>query len=217
MFPQGQDTVSDPPIPERFDDAYLQALRERLSALTRRRLRGPARQAAVVVPLCHVDGAPSVLFTRRTEKVGTHKGQVSFPGGMADDDDEHLRHTALRELDEELGVQPASVDVLGLFHDAQAITGVHVTPVIGFLGDVRLDELRPSPVEIDDVFTLTLAQLVAPELRYQQDHQRGRMHVFDAGPYPVWGLTAYILAGVLTDLLGLPLPDTDVRPFEVPG
>lgn len=203
--------------PPRFDDAYLDSVRERLRSLPRRRLVGEAKKAAVVVPLCHVGGAPSVLFTRRTDKVGTHKGHVSFPGGKADEDDDHLEQTALRELEEELGLAPQRVAVLGMFHDAEAITGVHVTPVVGFLGDLAMDELVPSPLEIDEVFTLTLEELLAPEKRYQQDHHRGRMHVFDAGPHPVWGLTAYILAGVLQELLGLPLPQTDVRPFEIPG
>jgi nudix motif 8 len=202
---------------DRFDDATLAATRERLSGLVRRRLTGDARRAAVLVPLCHVAGEASVLFTRRSDRVGTHKGQVSFPGGMADEEDDHLEHTALRELEEELGVAEASVDVLGRFHDAQAITGVHVTPIVGFLGEVELAALAPNPHEIDDVFALSFRQLLAPELRYQQEHQRGRMHVFDAGPHPVWGLTAYILAGVLTELFELPLPDTDIRPFEIPG
>jgi nudix motif 8 len=203
--------------PPRFDAAALRAIRERLSGLTRRRLHDEARRAAVLVPLCHVAGRASVLFTRRSETVGTHKGQVSFPGGMVDDDDGDVETAALRELSEELGVAPTQVEVLGRFHDAEAITGVHVTPVIGFLGEVDVDALEPSAHEIDEVFTLPLVDLVAADTRYQQEHRRGRMHVFDAGPWPVWGLTAYMLAGVLTELLDLELPDNDVRPFEIPG
>jgi nudix motif 8 len=206
-----------PSAPHRFDEQTLGSLRAQLRGLARQRLKGEARRAAVLVPLCHIDGVASVLFTRRSETVGTHKGQVSFPGGMIDDDDDSDEHAALRELEEELGVRADDVELLGRFHDAQAITGVHVTPVIGFLGEVELDALTPSPEEIDDVFTLGLADLIAPEHRYQQEHHRGRMHVFDAGPWPVWGLTAYILAGVLTEVFGLQLPVTDVRPFEIPG
>lgn len=199
--------MSDRPIPHRFDDAQLEAIRGRLSGLVRARLRGEARRAAVLVPLCHVEGRASVLFTRRSEKVGTHKGQVSFPGGMADEGDRDVEQTALRELEEEIGFPGARVTVLGRFHDARAITGVHVTPVVGFLGELDPRRLVPNPDEIDAVFTLTLEELVDPSRRYNQFHgPRGPIPVFDAGPFPVWGLTAYILEGVLKEALGLALP-----------
>lgn len=195
------------PVPLSFDEVALEAIRGRLHALTRARLRGSARKAAVLVPLCHVAGQASVLFTRRSEKVGTHKGQVSFPGGMADEGDRDVEQTALRELEEEIGFPGARVHVLGRFHDARAITGVHVTPVVGFLGDVDPGHLVPNPDEIDAIFTLTLEELVDPARRYEQYHgPRGPIPVFDAGPFPVWGLTAYILEGVLKEVLGIPLP-----------
>jgi nudix motif 8 len=202
----------------RFDERALEALEGRLRSLARRRLKEEARRAAVLVPLCLANDEPSVLFTRRTETVGTHKGQVSFPGGMVDDTDTDVDAAALRELEEELGLAQSDVRVLGRFHDARAITGVQVTPVLGFLGEVDVEALDPSPHEIDHVFTLSLRELEDPAQRYQQEYGAGaRMQVFDAGPFPVWGLTAVILEGVLTELLGLSLPETDVRPFERPA
>ena len=96
------------------------------------------------------------------------------------------------------------------------VHGGTIPPVIGFLGDVELSKLSPSPAEIDEVFSLSFEQLVSEDHRYEQTHSRGRMHVFDAGPWPVWGLTAFILAGVLTELFDLELPNSDVRPFEIP-
>lgn len=195
-----------------FHDDALAGLRARLGSLPRRRLRGEARRAGVLVPLCHVSGRACFLFTRRSERVGTHKGQVSFPGGMLDDHDANIEACALRELEEELGVPSRQVEVLGCFHDVQAITGVHVTPVLGFLGEVSLDELRPSPAEIDGVFALSLDELVGPGRHYVQDYgPRGQLPVFPAGPWPVWGLTAHILRGVLEEVLGLSLPAAEVR------
>lgn len=209
--------TSFPPPPESFDDALLEAVRGRLSSLSRQRLRDDAPRAAVLVPFCHVEGKASVLFTRRSETVGTHKGHVSFPGGMVDDDDDDTVACALRELEEEVGLPHARVSVLGRYHDARAITGVHVTPVVGFLGELSLDELNPSPHEIDGVFTLTLPDLLSPTRRYQQDYgTRGRLQVFDAGPWPVWGLTAYILEGILKDVLGLSLAEVELRPGRPP-
>ena len=152
-------------LPIRFDDDVLTAIAARVAGLTRRRLRGEMKRAAVLVPLCHVDGVPSVLFTKRTETVGTHKGQVSFPGGRVDDDDLDVVDTALRELHEEVGIDRAQVRVLGAMHEAMAITGVGVTPVIGFIDDLRLETLQMSVAEIDVAFTLSLEQLVDPKHR----------------------------------------------------
>ncbi len=207
----------DAPVPASFDDEALARLRARLTSLSRHALAENAPRASVLVPLCHVEGRASVLFTRRSETVGTHKGHVSFPGGMVDDSDDDAVACALRELEEEVGLPPSRVRVLGRYHDARAITGVQVTPVVGFLGELSLDELTPSPQEIDGVFTLALPELVDPARRYQQDFgPRGRLQVFDAGPWPVWGLTAYILEGVLRDVLDVSLPAVELRPGRLP-
>jgi nudix motif 8 len=198
--------------PITYDDQNLRGIESRLAGLSRRRLRGAGRKAAVLVPLCDVDGEPAVLFTRRSETVGTHKGQVSFPGGMADPEDPDLVATALREFDEELGGVLPPIRILGLFHDATAITGVHVTPVLAYLGAIELRCFSPNPDEIDHVFALGLRDLVAPEKRYRQTYSRGVLPVFDAGPFPIWGLTAYILEGVLEEAMGIRLDPPTGRP-----
>ncbi len=191
----------------RFDTAALDRIRARLAGLAVRTAgEDDMPRAAVLVPLCIRDGAAAVLFTKRTETVGTHKGQVSFPGGRMDPEDADEIACALRELDEELGVPPASVAVLGRFHEVISITRMRVTPVIGFLGD-RADpeKLRPSPAEIDDVFALTLEELLAArDVRPLRSGRPGPWYT--AGPHPVWGLTAFILDEVLRDVLELPVP-----------
>ncbi|HEY1099096.1 MAG TPA: CoA pyrophosphatase, partial [Myxococcota bacterium] len=192
-------------LPERFDDDVLAAIGARVQGLARRRLSGEMKRAAVLVPLCHVDGVPSVLFTKRTETVGTHKGQVSFPGGRVDPDDVDAIDTALRELDEEVGITRDRVRVIGAFHEALAITGVGVTPVIGYVGELDVRTLTTSAAEVQEPFTLTLAQLVDPAHRTRQVLGTRSAPLFDAGPHPVWGLTAWILDEVLRHALGLPL------------
>jgi nudix motif 8 len=174
-----------------------------MGQLARRRIAAEKRRAAVLIPICLQEGKPAVLFTRRSEEVGTHKGQVSFPGGMQDPEDPDLVHTALRETEEEVGLEMKRVQVLGTFHDVRAITGIPVTPIAGFVGELGdLSGLRPNPSEIDRVFALTLAEVRDPQYREIQDFgPRGRLPIFTAGPDPVWGLTAYILDHFLSEVL----------------
>jgi 8-oxo-dGTP pyrophosphatase MutT (NUDIX family) len=148
---------------------------------------------------------PSVLFTKRTETVGTHKGQVSFPGGRMDPEDVDEVATALRELEEELGIARGSVEVLGRFHDVMSITRMRVTPVVAFVGERGdLATMTPSPAEIDAVFALTLDELV--DKREVRELRSGRPGPwYTAGPHPVWGLTAFILDEVLREVLGFPI------------
>ena len=190
-----------------WNESGRAALRARLEALDSKVIpEVPGeRRAAVLISLCTIRGVPSVVFTKRTETVSTHKGHVSFPGGMVDPGDEGPVYTALRELNEELGVEADSVGILGLMHDARAITGVPVTPVVGFLGDLDgLSGMRPEPGEIADVFALSLEEILDPEGSTLVTYgTRGPYPVFNAGPAPVWGLTAWILAVFLREGCGL--------------
>lgn len=192
---------------ERFDEASLREVHERLGALARRRVVQELGRACVLVPLCNHHGQAGVLFTKRTDTVGTHKGQVSFPGGRMDPGDVDEVACALRELEEEVGVPASAVQVLGLFHDVVSITNLRVTPVVAWLGD--LDDpraLATSPHEIDEAFVLTLAQLCDPMKREVRDLGPRKAPFFVAGPHPVWGLTAFILDELLRDGLGIDLP-----------
>ena len=176
-----------------------------------------------------------------TSQVGTHKGQVSFPGGHIDPQ-ETPEAAAAREFAEEVALPtpwqtdppapllaPTSASsvpvekhasplgVLGRWHDAIAITGTHVTPVLGFLhGDAAVCQREPpaSPNEVDSVFALTLPQLADAEHYEVEDrsvpyrsagvtlqHRPYLLPVFKGGPHKVWGLTAYMLDGMLRQLL----------------
>lgn len=191
-----------------LNPAQLDAARARLSALARRRLRADVRPAAVLVPVGHVDGELAFLFTKRADTLRSHRGQVSFPGGKRDPGDVDLVHTALRETHEEIGLGAQGIDVLGLFHDVPAISGAPVTPVVGHVG--ALDDLTrfsPNPGEIDTMFALRASALLDPQRRSEVElgSRRDTLPVFEAGPYPIWGLTAYVLGGVLSEVFGLSL------------
>lgn len=193
-------------IPSRLGDDERARIAARLRALEVRRLSVDGPRASVLVPLCRRDGRDAVLFTKRTETVGTHKGQVSFPGGRMDPDDVDETACALRELHEELGIPPSCVEVLGTFHEVMSITSVRVTPVIGWLGDLEKLTLLPSPREIDAVFALTFDELIHPEKREIRQLGPRKAPFFTAGPHPVWGLTAFVLDEIMRDVLGLNIP-----------
>ncbi|CAN0115345.1 unnamed protein product [Ectocarpus sp. 6 AP-2014] len=159
-----------------------------------------ARRAAVLVPLCNRDGMASLLFTVRSGKVSTHKGQVSFPGGHLEPGEDAVE-AALRETREEIGDSLGRIDVLGTCQTLPAVTGTPVTPVVAFVRrDVGplLPKLVLSPDEVESVFTLSLSELLDPSLRTMDDLcGRGKLPAFTAGPQRVWGLTAAIADGVL--------------------
>lgn len=193
-------------LPTAFDVDTREAIRARLRALTVRKLKDVEKRAAVLIPLCEVGGVPSILFTKRTETVGTHKGHVAFPGGRADEGDADIVDTALRELEEEVGIKRGGVDVLGVCHDVTAITGVGVSPVVGYVGAVDVGGLVLQAAETEMAFTLPLSTLIDPQHRSLQKLGMRQAPQFTGGPHRVWGLTAWILDEFLLEGLGLDLP-----------
>ncbi len=96
-------------------------------------LSGPPKPAAVLIPIFYVKNAWQVLFIRRTSSLAEHGGQVAFPGGRADPQDRDSVETALRETDEEIGLKPGDVRVLGQLNHFLTITNYHVTPLVGVI------------------------------------------------------------------------------------
>lgn len=110
------------------------------------------RRASVVIPLCNVNGVASVLFERRSGHVRTHKHEVCFPGGMVDVDDPNIIHTSVREMEEELGIPASTPDILGILRcdwsELLDLTGVAVTPVVGYIGNFEDLKLRLNHDEV---------------------------------------------------------------------
>lgn len=153
------------------------------------------RPAAVLVPLFVHEGEDRVLLTRRTEELPHHRGEISFPGGACHDGDADLLATALRETEEEMGIRPADVRVLGRLDDFMSVHGYHVVPYVGtFPYPYRF---RVNPGEIAEVIEVPLRALHAPGVFRSEDwRHRGRPHpvyFYTVGGHEIWGLTAAIL------------------------
>jgi 8-oxo-dGTP pyrophosphatase MutT (NUDIX family) len=113
--------------------------------------------AAVLMPLVWSKEEWHLVFTRRTEVVENHKGQVSFPGGACNADESTPEQTALREAEEEIGLKPEHVHLLGRLNETLTITRYRVTPVVGVMPWPY--NLQPEPAEVERVFTIPLLWL----------------------------------------------------------
>ncbi len=146
------------------------------------------------MPVFEREGAPHFLLTRRTEEVETHKGQISFPGGMREGD-EDLEKTALRETFEEVGIRADRIEVLGRFHDFVAITECRVTPFAGYIDGSF--STSPQTREVAEILTVPFSAFLDPgRLRVQKMPRAGRMmdvYFYSYGPHEIWGLTARII------------------------
>lgn len=147
--------------------------------------------AAVLVPLCFAGGELSLLFTKRTEKVSHHKGQVCFPGGVRDSEDETLWQTALREVGEELGLPPETVSYVCELPTLTTPTGFIVTPFVAGLSDCR--NAVPNADEIAEVFAVPMAFILDQNnVRFESRDYFGVAHrvpFITYGKHEIWGAT----------------------------
>jgi 8-oxo-dGTP pyrophosphatase MutT (NUDIX family) len=175
----------------------------RLHQLLRERVRRgidvapPLMRAGVLIPLLLRDTGVELLFTRRTDTVLTHKGQISFPGGQQEEHDVETVETALRESYEEIGLEPSSVTVLGELDDVfTSVSGFVITPVVGVV-DGSVHDLRPAPDEVKSLLLVPLTTLLQPEVHTTEtrafEGQRYRIHYYTVGDDVIWGATGRIV------------------------
>lgn len=156
------------------------------------------RPAAVLMPLIERDRQLTVLFTKRTDHLHDHAGQVSFPGGRVEPNDADMIETALRETEEEIGLHRSFVNVVGRLQDYETGTGFRITPVVAFIRPgftLTLDSF-----EVAETFEVPLDFLMNPA--NHQQHKRTwkgaerRFYAMPYGDYYIWGATAGMIVSL---------------------
>jgi 8-oxo-dGTP pyrophosphatase MutT (NUDIX family) len=156
---------------------------------------GMGRASAVLAPLFERDGETHVVLVRRAQGMRQHSGQIAFPGGKHDADDDSLVTTALREAEEEIGLPRAEVDVLGALDDYPTITGYVITPYVAWIREGR--PLSPNEAEVARVLTSPLRAFLEeptgtfPRIGWRIDGEL------------LWGATAAIVLALATTAKGL--------------
>jgi len=158
-----------------------------------------AVKAAVLLPLIlRAEGEPHLLFTRRTDRLARHSGQVSFPGGRSEQSDLSPVETALRETFEETGIAPSFVTVAGYLDRYLTGTGFDIQPVVGLVKEGFA--LIPDPREVAEIFEVPLAFLCDPANRRRENREVGgrqrSFFAFSYGGHEIWGATAAIVVSL---------------------
>ena len=173
----------------------LALIRERLKNYEGKEIEAPkAICAGVVIPVFEKDGDVHVVLTKRSQEVSVHKGEVSFPGGMCEDDDGGTMNTALRECCEEIGVPAKDIEVIGRMDDMYTMTGFVITPYVGIIPYPY--EFKTSPGEVAYLIYLPLKVLMDTVPGMEEARHEKRVDMVPSFHYNgdrIWGATARIL------------------------
>ncbi|MCK6601433.1 MAG: CoA pyrophosphatase [Bacteroidetes bacterium] len=171
-------------------------------------------QAAVLVPVTELGGEPVLILTRRSMKVKTHQGQVAFPGGMQDPGDSGPEAAALRELEEETGIQPGSVRIIGRLSDRLTISDFCVTPFVGYIKTLPEGLFSVENEEIARIFYVPLNWLASPvNVRIENwEHQKfiHKMHFWKYDREVIWGMTGDVIRELIESVAGNRFQDVPV-------
>ena len=168
---------------------------------------GEMRDSAVLALIAEWESEQFMVLQVRTQTVAHHKGEISFPGGARDSTDKNLRDTALRETNEEMGIAPESIEILGALNDCQTyVSGYRIRPFVGLMVAERETDLsfQKAEREVRDVLVLPLETMMSPEVRIWHPVSRDgemvptRAYLVpnDGEEYLIWGATARILTNL---------------------
>lgn len=179
---------------------------------------GPyTNQAAVLVALTNESDDPNILLTKRAEHLSSHSGEVSFPGGKWEDNDENLLITALRESEEEIGLNPDSVEMLASLKPRLTRGGMKVTPFVGIVpSDI---ELIPNPGELDAIFRVPISFFLADQRIRTDLYQFGDREfwapAYHFDGFEIWGFTAKVLVSLLNQVFQAGINLENPAPLKV--
>ncbi len=178
------------------EENFVDQIRTILSSRKRRVIEHPPfSHAAVLVPLFKKGEDCHLLFTKRSDQVKYHKGEISFPGGVVDEEDLELISTALREAHEEIGLKKSDVQIIGILDDIVTITEFIVTPIVGLFPYPY--PFKVSEVEIAELIEVPLSSLLHEECFSEKEIIRGGqkevIYAYQYEKHLIWGATARIL------------------------
>jgi 8-oxo-dGTP pyrophosphatase MutT (NUDIX family) len=175
---------------------FVDQIRTILSSRKRSVIEHPRfSHAAVLVPLFEKGADCHLLFTKRSDHVKYHKGEISFPGGVVDEEDLELIRTALREAHEEIGLKEEDVQIIGILDDIVTITEFIVTPIVGLFPYPY--PFKVSAVEIAELIEVPLSSLLDDACFSQKEIIRNSqtevVYAYQYEKHIIWGATARIL------------------------
>jgi 8-oxo-dGTP pyrophosphatase MutT (NUDIX family) len=165
------------------------------------RIEGSSRtRAAVLIPFYDNREKPHIIFTKRTDHVATHRGEICFPGGVMEDTDANLLHTALREVEEELAIPAANIEILGSLDEIRTVSSNFlVVPYVGYLNE-RVPFI-PNEWEVSEVLEIPFEHFANPEIFHKEkrvvDHQEIPVYFYQWESHMIWGVTGRILKSLL--------------------
>jgi len=190
-------------------DTIIRTLRQRLEPVERAdmladQLEGyqpEARHAAVLLGIFEQDDEAYLVFIRRATTLRSHSGEIAFPGGGVEPTDHSRVAAAVREAHEEIGLDPARVEVLGLLHPVFTVVSNYlITPVVAFLPQGP-GSLQLQASEVTEIILASLRGLANPAIAHTEQWTRNGMtrtiYFYDYGPHRIWGATARILYSLL--------------------
>ncbi|MFC2038974.1 NUDIX hydrolase [Chloroflexota bacterium] len=186
---------------DELEEAISSRPKKALFQIRKRSVVGADRTpAAVLLPLFEKDGEFHILFTRRTDTVRDHKGQISFPGGAYEIQDITMQDTALREASEEIGLAPESVRILGELDNLPTMTSNYlITPYVGLIPWPY--EFKTDPKEVEEVIEIPVPVLQdKSSLRHETETLDGKLitsYFYNYKGVIIWGATARILTQFL--------------------
>jgi len=175
--------------------SFESRLRRQLSVFTPRKITPSSNgEASVLFSLFELNGSPWLLLTRRSKKLAAYRGHISFPGGMREESDSGAVDTAIRETNEELGIDPERIRVIGELNDYLSNEGVVVHSILGLLESTS--GLKPQPEEVEYLLEVPLSFFLEHSPRVERWERAGRefdVYFYDYKGEVIWGLTARMI------------------------
>ncbi|MGA1863010.1 CoA pyrophosphatase [Deferribacter thermophilus] len=182
----------------RLSKKEIDCISEILKGYKREKKESTHRAAAVLIPIIYNKNDLEIVFTKRQPWLNNHSGEVSFPGGGADNTDNKLSETALREMFEETGVSKDYITILGKLDDEYSITNIKVTPYVGFIKD-DLSRIRfvMDEYEVERIFTVPIKYFYKKDIFWTENWVRNglkrKVYFYKYNDLIIWGLTGRIL------------------------